>query len=482
MNKKFLGIGLSTLMTLSLVAMPVNAQDNAIESIIAKTKVGDTDREAYSFEVTVSDASILEGLTAEDFDITGNCASTYYDAETGLPCADYVDDELTIDINENVLTLNFKPFAYSAGTWNVDCIVNDDLDFNNEKVTEVKTNILDDAIRGTFEYAGLTREYALYVPENASEPVPLVVWNHGGGEYNIDLETNLIRNRGLTAWNEQGYESAVLMIQVANPNYSYGTAESPEKQSLIDQNNALQAALIQKLIDDGTVDEKQVYITGASSGGGATMRFLMQYPEMVAGAIACCSHDPIVSVHSKSFEVIGREPDSFSKIVSNFEEAFKGEVYTFDEEQNKMVTKKVDTEALINVPIYFTHAKNDPTCQVTSSEAMFQAMKNLGDTNNQLAIWTNEEMKEAGISDALFDPDDPNSSYLLHFSWIKLFNETGEGTPMNWLFEQVKDSSTEDEETASVKTGVNVGIVLLATTMLLAAGTYVILRKRRSIK
>lgn len=74
--------------------------------------------------------------------------------------------------------------------------------------------------------------------------VPLVVWNHGGGEYAGQLENTLVANRGLTAWVEAGYNTAVLQIQVSNPNYSYGTAFDEDKKSLIDQNNALQAALI----------------------------------------------------------------------------------------------------------------------------------------------------------------------------------------------------------------------------------------------
>ena len=43
--------------------------------------------------------------------------------------------------------------------------------------------------------------------------VPLVVWNHGGGEYAGQLENTLVANRGLTAWVEAGYNTAVLQIQ-----------------------------------------------------------------------------------------------------------------------------------------------------------------------------------------------------------------------------------------------------------------------------
>ena len=150
---------------------------------------------------------------------------------------------------------------------------------------------------------------------------------------------------------------------------------------------------IKILINDGNVNKNQVYVAGASSGGGATMRFLMQYPEIFAGAIACCSMDPIVPVHNQTFAVLGREKDPFDTIVSNFEEAFQGNVYTWDESTQSMVSKKIDTQKLLDVPIYYTHAENDPTCNVDSSKAMYKAMENMGDKNNKLSIWSDDEMK-----------------------------------------------------------------------------------------
>ncbi|MGN1182671.1 MAG: prolyl oligopeptidase family serine peptidase, partial [Faecalibacillus sp.] len=305
----------------------VDNEENSlkINSIVAKTRIGANDKEVYSFIVTVNDASLIKDLKAEDFDITGNKSSTVFDVETGTWCEDYKNDELAISISDNVITMNFKQFVY-GNDWNVTCHKLTHLSFTAKDVSKVNTSILDEAVRGKITYAGLTREYALYVPSDATGPVPLVIWNHGGGEYAIDLETNLTKNRGLTAWPEEGYQTAVLMIQVANENYSYGASESEEKKKLIDQNNALQAALVRQLINKNIVDKNRVYVTGASSGGGATMRFLMQYPEMFAGAIACCSMDPIVPVHNQSFAVIGKEKDSFETIVSHFEDAFQDKV------------------------------------------------------------------------------------------------------------------------------------------------------------
>lgn len=485
--KKILMLCMMSALCLTTAMIGVEAKSGAILKIVANSRVGANDREVYSFDMTVSDKTLLEGLTAEDFDITGNKASTVLDANTGSLCQDFADDGIELSVNDNVLTMNVKQFAYSNDDWKVECAKNPDLDFTRKDIDQVNTDTLDEAIIGTFTYAGLSRKYALYVPKDANGPVPLVVWNHGGGEYAIDIETNLIKNKGLTAWPEAGYKTAVLMIQVSNENYSYGTSENEAKKQLIDQNNALQAALIKKLIAEGKVDEKRVYVTGASSGGGATMRFLMQYPEMFAGAIACCSMDPIVTVHNQSYAALKKEKDSFETIVNNFEKAFQDKVYTWDEAKGAMVEKQVNTQSLLNVPVYFTHAENDPVCSVTSSKAMYQAMSNLGDTNNKLTIWSDEDMAKVGISNSTILNGTP---VILHWSWVKLFNEVGEGTPMNWLFKQTKTTQTEtpiekptekpvdtNKTSTSVKTGDDSAIAVMASIMMLSAGAYVTIKK-----
>ena len=79
----------------------------------------------------------------------------------------------------------------------------------------------------------------MYLPKNADgsvkKNVPLVVWNHGGGEYKGNLEDTLVANKGLTGWVDAGYDVAVLQMQVGNENYSYGAAENEDKKKLIDQ-------------------------------------------------------------------------------------------------------------------------------------------------------------------------------------------------------------------------------------------------------
>ena len=445
--KRILSLPLALMIGLSGLTTPVIAEDlpeieSIITSLTAYTRVGAGNREVYAFELTVSDAEAIAELKAEDFDVlnNGTCLIGTADNEIGKR---YEDDGIVLTVEGNTLKMEVTPYRYagiyeadfSVTPWEVVC-TNKALNFSIEDVTELLTETVDDATIGEYTYAGLTRKYALYVPKdeegNPKKNVPLVVWNHGGGEYNIDIMDTLIANRGFTAWNEEGYECAVLMIQVANPNYSYGAAMDEDKKKLIDQNNALQAAIVRDLIADGTADPDRVYVAGCSSGGGATMRFLLQYPEMFAGAIAMCSMDPIVWVHYN-------RNDSLETIISNFEAAWQGQVYTWDEESQEMTAVDVNTEALLNVPIYYTHAQDDKTCSVNSSIAMYESMKNLGDTNNELIIFSKEEMAESGIYNIA-------GGGLYHWSWVKVLDETEEGTAVYKMFQQVRQPAFEFDD------------------------------------
>ncbi len=482
MMKKSLCLAASVLM-LAAAVNPAKAESVEIQSITAHTLVGDGQREVYGFDIKVSDADAVQNLTAADFDIKNNGSSCIGNPDGADETWAYVDDELEVSVDGDVITLNFRPFRYpgmytpslSEVPWTVECTALPELTFTKADVTSITIDTLDDAYRGEFTYAGLTRKYALYVPKdeagNDKTNLPLVIWNHGGGEYGRrqDIENTLIANRGLTAWNEEGYECAVLMIQVANDNYSYGAAGNENKKKLIDQNNALQAALVNDLIDQGTVDATRVYVTGASSGGGATMRFVMQNPELTAGAIAMCSMDPIVQVHY-------RWGADLEQITSEFEEAWAGTVYQWDEEAREMVAADVNTEALLNVPIYFTHAETDGTCGKNSSIAMYDSMANLGDENNMIKIFSDEEMATVGITNIA-------NNGLKHWSWVKVFNETEEGTPMHWLFQQeitpeyvLSDGETETVLPEDAFTVDEEGNVVLSDACLetLAPGTYTI--------
>lgn len=409
---------------------PVQAQTPVVEKgkdvvkVVAHTKVGDWGTLVESIDVTVTNKKLLKKLSAKDFDIINNVYNTMYDPATGEQVTDFKDDELSITKNGNVLTITAKPFdaegkrnqMWQKEPWQVICS-NPDLSFSGKDVDEKTIAVIDDCIRGSFSFAGLTREYMLYLPKDDKgyviKNVPLFVWQIGGGEYNTDMMTVALANKCLTSLPENGQKCATLVFALANPNYSYSASLDPEKIKLIDRNNALQMAFIETLIKDGTVDGSKLFCAGASSGGGCTMRFMMQFADRFKAAIPCCAMDPIVPIHQvKDLDV--------AQLKTDLEAAFQGQVYKWN--GSDMVLQDMDTQAFVKLPMYFVHANDDTTCKVISSQAYFDVRKKLGAQNDQLKIYSDAEMKEYGFG-----------GMLAHFSWCRLLDDYNPGSAMNWL-------------------------------------------------
>lgn len=206
-------------------------------------------------------------------------------------------------------------------------------------------------------------------------------------------------------------------MQIANPNYSYSASLDPEKIKLVDRNNALQMAFIDTLIAEGKVDGSRLFCAGASSGGGCTMRFMMQFPDRFKAAIPCCAMDPIVPIHKAQEKYDGQFTDD---IVT----AFQDKVYKWN--GTDMELADIDTQAFCALPMYFVHADSDTTCKVISSHAYYNARKRLGATSDLIQIYDDAYMQKFGIP-----------VMISHFSWVPLLNDYSEGTAMDWLVKQM---------------------------------------------
>ena len=396
-----------------------------VEKVDLCTIVGDNGLMVEAIELTVSDARSIKGLKAEDFDMVNNVCGTFIDPETGAAPADYTDDKIVVKRNKNVLRIEAKPFNINGKSgerfrripWELHCAADSALNVKGDVEAERHIAILDDCEKGSFTYAGLTREYMLYIPKdekgNDLKNVPLMVWQIGGGEYDRDMMTVATANRCLVSLATEGIPCAALVFAIANPNYSYSASLFPEKIELIDRNNALQMAFIDTLIKDGRVDGSKLYCAGASSGGGCTMRFMMQFPDRFAAAIPCCAMDPIVPIHMVEEKYEGQFADDIT-------EAFQGKVNKWN--GTDMVPSDIDTQAFVKLPMYFVHAASDRTCKVASTYSYFEARKRLGAKDDLMRIYTDEEMASYGIP-----------QMIAHFSWVPLLDDYSADSPMRWM-------------------------------------------------
>ena len=400
-----------------------------VEKVDLCTAVGDYGPEVEAIEITVSNPRSLRGLTAADFDLVNNVPAAMVDAVTGQAPAEYEDDGIVLSVDKNVLRIEAKPFNKSGKAegwfkripWELHCAVDSALNVTPAQVTGEKIAVLDECETGSFTFGGITREYMLHLPKDASGQVipnaPLLVWQIGGGEYDKDLMTAATANRCLVSLPEEGVPCATLVFALANPNYSYSASLYPEKIELIDRNNALQMAFIDQLIAEGKVDGSKLFCAGASSGGGCTMRFMMQFADRFKAAIPCCAMDPIVPIHQVEEKYSGQYADDIEKV-------WRGNcVYKWD--GSNMVLSPMNIDAFVKLPMYFVHAETDRTCKVASTYAYTEARRRLGATEDKMLIYSDEDLVRWGVA-----------PMLAHFSWVPLLDDFSECSPMDWLVKQ----------------------------------------------
>ena len=400
-----------------------------VEKVDLCTSVGDYGPEVEAIEITVSNPRSLKGLTAADFDLVNNVPAAMVDAVTGQAPAEYEDDGIVLTVDKNVLRIAANPFNKAGKSegwfkripWELHCAADSALNVVGTQPMDEKIAVLDECETGSFTFGGITREYMLHLPKDAKGNVipnaPLLVWQIGGGEYDKDLMTAATANRCLVSLPEEGIPCATLVFALANPNYSYSASLFPEKIELIDRNNALQMAFIDQLIDDGKVDGSKLFCAGASSGGGCTMRFMMQFADRFKAAIPCCAMDPIVPIHQVEEKYPGQYADDVEKV-------WRGDcVYKWN--GTDMALAPMDIDAFVKLPMFFVHAETDRTCKVASTYAYTEARKRLGAADDKMLIYSDEDLVNWGVS-----------PMLAHFSWVPLLDDYAEGSPMDWLVKQ----------------------------------------------
>ena len=414
----------------AMAAVACGRPQAVVERTDVYTRVGDIGLLVDAVEFTVANPASLRGLTSADFEITGNAAGGYIDVKTGQAPAEYEEDGIVPFISTDGKRIRLEPIPFNYDgmmkgwtervPWEVRCTADSALTVTAATATERHIAVLDDCITGSFTYAGLTREYMLHLPKDADgnliPNVPLMVWQIGGGEYDKDLMTVATANRCLVSLATAGVPCAALVFAIANPNYSYSASLDPEKIKLVDRNNALQMAFIDTLIADGKVDGERLFCAGASSGGGCTMRFMMQFPDRFKAAIPCCPMDPIVPIHQVQEKYKGQ-------FAADLVKAFQGKVYKWN--GTDMALAPIDTKAFVALPMYFVHASSDQTCKIASSYSYIEARKRLGATQDQLRVYSDEDMAAYGLP-----------VMLAHFSWVPLLDDYSDGSVMRWMIDQ----------------------------------------------
>ena len=224
--------------------------------------------------------------------------------------------------------------------------------------------------------------YGYFIPQvrNAG-PRPLIIWLHGAGEGGCDPTVAYTGNKVVALASEkvQAYFGGAYVLAPQTGTFwlndgsgQYGTTG---KSMYV---KALKACIDEFVEKNPGIDRGRIYIGGDSNGGFMTMRMVLDYPEYFAAAFPVCEalYDSAVS-----------------------DEAL---------------------EKIVHLPIWFTHAKNDPI--VKPEETAVPTYKRLvaaGAGNVHFTYWDKIEDIHEGFRDAQGKPYE----YIGHFAWIPVLND-----------------------------------------------------------
>jgi len=315
------------------------AQNNSeVESVVVNTSVRPTGHCLESLEVTVSDADLLEGLTAEDFTLNGNALAWL------TPSHPFTATVSDISVEGNVLTLTITDFTekyFYVEDFVVTCSADSRLSFTSDMISEVITPIADEfeQIRGDFNYN-------LYTPEDTSKAQPIVIVFHGF----LD-DDNLYQNKLAVAWADPANQAERPCYVMAPLMGGFGYVDAGSRNAIYE--NVYNT--IQQMVKEGKVDPKRIYVIGKSFGGAAVYEFLEKYPDDVAAAIAMCG-----------------AMQSFAGVEENLDK-------------------------LVDIPLWIAHAENDDTVAFENSQIAYDTLVKAGSKVVKLTKYSDAEMNAVGV-------------------------------------------------------------------------------------
>ena len=236
-------------------------------------------------------------------------------------------------------------------------------------------------LTGVSSHPELPIRFGYYVPQRLDGKKALIVFLHGAGEGGQDLPIAWTGNK-VTCFTEPEVQDLfggafVLVPQCDTMWLNDGSGVYGDSGKSM-YTEALKAA-IDEFIDrfQAVIDVDRVYVGGDSNGGFMTMRMLMSYPDFFAAAFPICE---------------------------------------------AMVDKRVtdeDIQHLKEIPIWFTHAKNDPI--VVPDKYVVPTYKRImaaGAKECHFTFWDRIMDLHGLFKNEKGDPWE----YMGHFAWIPMFN------------------------------------------------------------
>lgn len=260
--------------------------------------------------------------------------------------------------------------------------------------------IAEEFVSSSFTSHDITLTYASYAPAEDGKKNPLIIWLHGAGEGGTDTDVTLLGNPVLNLAKSEIQDifdgAYVLTPQAPTMWMDNGTGAYTQDGTSMYTETLMD--LIRNYVDGNKdIDTNRIYLGGCSNGGFMTMNMILHYPEYFAAAYPIC------------------------------------EAYTDAWISDEML------EQIKDLPIWFTHAANDPTVNPqTHTVATVERLREMGASNLHFSYFEDVHDTSGNYE---------GYQYNGHWSWLYTLNNQCEEdgvTIMEWMAEQTKEDITAD--------------------------------------
>lgn len=347
-----------------------SAEDRVIQ---AQTAVERWGQMPQSFEITGQ--ALPEGVSAEDFSITGEAAGWESEARHPFSAEVLSVSSLPDGSGWTLVPERFPEKYFYVREMEVTCAAHPELSFSLGDISETVTAVADEFTAVEDPESRLTAR--VFTP-TAEGPFPLVIVFHGYGD-----NSGMLSYRTAVAWaepnNQEVRPCTVIAPQIMSAFYTSEIARARIYEGLM--------RYVSRLTEEGRVDAGRIYVMGNSFGGMAALELAEQYPDRIAAVLSLC---PAAMY--------------FPRATANL-------------------------PLLKDIPVSIAQAENDETIPSEAGRTVARSLTEAGNPDVRLRIYTDEEMNAAG---AVFGRE---QTYSFHHVELAVMEDPSYA---EWLFAQRK--------------------------------------------